>query len=156
MSTTAMIWVKIPKRLRGKEIKCDATMLKQPLNVKDGCLPPTIKLDGEYVGVYHNWDGYTDGLGSELFESYNSFEKALNLISCGSFSTIIGEIIPHYSSGMLTEWDDCEPIFVNSREEMIEHEENYNYLFQNGKWLVSKHIENGFKFLENELKKLEK
>lgn len=156
MSTNAMIWVKIPKGLRGKEFRCDASMFEKPFKAKAGLLPPTIHLNGEYMGVYHHWDGYVEGLGRELFENYNSFEKALNLISCGSFSTILEEIIPHYSSSMITIWKDCKPIFVNSREEMIKHEVHFTYLFQNGKWLVTKNIKSGFKFLENELKKLEK
>lgn len=45
-------------------------------------------LDGTVTGVYCHFDGYLDGVGQTLTESYTTPQQVLDLVALGSLSTL--------------------------------------------------------------------
>jgi hypothetical protein len=91
------------------------------------------------TGIVVNADTY-----KEIYkEDFNSYEKALNLISFGNASSINGEVAVFYHSDFYGEhgfWEQTKPLQFNNETQLgckcyLEYSE-YNYLFKDGKWYV--------------------
>ena len=92
MSTRSCIIVKIKKEDLGKVMKFNESLVRgleswEKNESKEGYFPE-ITLKYQYLSVYCHWDGYLEGVGAELKEHYNTYEKALNLVLGGSISSI--------------------------------------------------------------------
>jgi len=111
--------------------------------------------------IYLHWDGHIDTAGKCLLKNYNSFAKALELVSLGDLSQL-GEIIggttdfnsPHTGQCVAYGRDRQESgteanVFRNfdelERDGMIEE---YNYVFFDGAWHVQEHQINLYKLEE--------
>jgi len=108
--------------------------------------------DGQMKFVYCHYDGYTEGVGATLLESYNTPELVSELLSFGDMSFLASEI---YLSSDTHSFDTPErnvTVFYNrdrgesendARFATIEewHKEHsscidYLYLFSAGRWFV--------------------
>ena len=86
----------------------------------------------EALTIYHHWDGYIEGVGKTLFEEYNNYDAALNLMLGGDCSTINGTYTP-YATREGEEWEDIKPAAVNEDYPM---KDEYDYMFKDDKWYV--------------------
>ena len=154
MSTNALIFVKIPKELRGKSPKFDINKL--PNGVCDFSYPRAQSVDYKpprivfpklnnnnddelYLCVYHHWDGYIDNLGKHLLEYYKTFDKALNLCLGGDMSTCMHEgdkVVYYYNAP--SSWNKrYAPRKVSDLAEFMSiNAQQYNYLFSDGQWFL--------------------
>lgn len=84
---------------------------------------------GNFIEIYHHWDGFPDSLGDELLKHFNTYESALNLMLGGDVSTIVDGSVPYISVGR--PWEESKPTIL---DEVTDCTMNYQYLFKNGKW----------------------
>lgn len=136
MSTRSMIYVRVNEEDFGKVLTCDISKLPNPMTeLNYPCVEYRIHpnpLDKVlYLGIYCHFDGYPGGVGAELINKFNTYEKALNLILLGACSYIIDSIKSYHN------WrnEDIEIHSVQGRTptfkgDMISHK----YVFENGKW----------------------
>lgn len=102
--------------------------------------------------VYCHWDGYVSHNGRILTESYNTFEAAAALVALGDISVLTGRITPIGPHSFDKPEDGTTIYYGRDRGETgcdvrvfrdIKvfskecQEEEFNYLFDNGRWLVS-------------------
>ena len=96
--------------------------------------------DESVVSVYHHWDGYPQWLGVHLRQNYTTKEKISELLDGGDISCIDSD----------TDWklEKCEPHvqYYNDRgenteprldlneDDFFENNEEYSYIFDDGKW----------------------
>ena len=137
MSTRSMIYVKVNKEDFGKVMKCKIGELPNlMIELNYPCVEYRIHpkpLDNIlYLGIYCHLDGYPSGVGAELKEKFNTYEKALNLILLGSCSHIIGEIKAYHN------WrnEDLEIVCKQGVFPEIGDSVDYEYVFENGEWIV--------------------
>ena len=147
MSTPSRIIIKLRKEDIGRKIKFDPDKLPLPLGnwiykVKNGRVwrdesdkekSREITLKGEYIGIYCHWDGYTEGVGAVLKESFNDYETALNLIAGGWCSGICSGNVMHYANRIHHKWSEVKPL-----QGSLEHLRNriygqHEYIFDE-KW----------------------
>ena len=139
MSTNSNIIVKVKK----DDINClmlfDAKKLDAPENYwgkgvsnKKG-VEQAVDITKDYIGTYCHWDGYLEGVGSVLKEHFNTYDKALNLVLGGSCSSLgdNGDIIRFATRGG-ENWDYIKPKQSDNPKTLAKQE--YNYLFEDGKW----------------------
>ena len=86
----------------------------------------------EALMIYHHWDSYIEGLGATLFNEYNTYEDALNLVLGGDCSTINKTYFP-YATCEGEDWDSIQPKPI---DESHKQEEEYDYMFKDGMWYV--------------------
>ena len=99
---------------------------------KEGCWE-TVNAGGkEALIIYHHWDGYIDGVGETLYKEYNNYDDALNLVLGGDVSTINDTYTPYAAR----EGEDWESVKTNAVDENHPCEEDYDYMFKDGKWFV--------------------
>jgi hypothetical protein len=114
-----------------------------------------IKLeDGNVRSIYAHWDGYPSWNGKILFNSYTNVEKINALLDLGSISILAAEVSPSEDNkdehsfekpiaGVTVAYhrdrgDEEEPAKITSEDEFYnELDEEYNYLFKDGKWFVN-------------------
>lgn len=163
MSTRSNIYLKVSKETKGKTVKFNKNLLpnneKHTLNYSI----PDMKIskNTDYIGVYCHSDGYISGVGKELIENYDTYDKVLNLLALGDLSSICGGARSYLSwrneKGTETEEIDetCERITYSWKNEN-EHEEKkipaiidgklnaewavkeeYAYLFDGENWYVA-------------------
>lgn len=79
-----------------------------------------------YIVIYCHHDGYINGVGKELLEKYDTYEKAYQLIMQGHCSYL----------GAPYEREDnaCYEVVYGDLSNVIE---DYLYVFENGEWFVS-------------------
>lgn len=112
--------------------------------------------DGSIVGVYCHWDGYLNGNGIILLESYTTEEKVRELIMHGDMSSLEPNIYPSkgsehsfehkepnvcifYGRDRGEEWKNiCPKYYKNKKEYYEKQSQQYNYKFANGKWMYKK------------------
>ncbi len=123
MSTRSFIIVKVRKEDIGKVMKFNENLLPKPLdkwqdkdregNVwrdetgKDLCKP--VEIDNQFIGIYCHWDGYPEGVGSELATFFKDYNSVLNLILGGSCSSIDGGVVRHYANRQQEKWEYLVP-----------------------------------------------
>ena len=93
--------------------------------------------DGSVTGIYGHWDGYLDGVGAELLDKFRTVTEVKELIMLGDCSSIV-DTVEAYHRDKGEKWDSVAPRVHNSYNEFIEDMgQEYNYLFDNGVWMVS-------------------
>ena len=107
----------------------------------------SVKVGNEYRTVYCHWDGYLEGVGQTLLNYYNSQELAEELVKEGDMSCIgekcscpEGYSYENQVSGYTVYYgrDRGETeIEYKISEERPPRNEEYLYLFEDGKWFVS-------------------
>lgn len=168
MSTNSVIMVKINDSDKGKMLSLKKKLLPFPILDKEVdfklmCNRATkedyekafkevdmkafhkIKLIGNYIAIYHHWDGYPTALGRELLDNYNSYEKALNLMSLGNCSSIMSggfndrpNFITPYALGhdCKDQWnEEAKPKLLDKPNDW---RKQYTYVFENNQWYVIK------------------
>lgn len=153
MSTNANICVEILPGDRGTAIRPNIALLGKPVGKLDtrrafdgdgGTISldeiskiPATKLDGKFAVIYHHWDGYPEALGKTLLNEFDTYEKALNLITLGDISTVNEEkIYPYFlRTGKFDENESMLARVVDDEADL--NETGIVYLFRNGEWLYS-------------------
>jgi hypothetical protein len=112
--------------------------------------------------IYCHWDGYPSNNGKMLKEHYNTEAKVLELMALGNLS-ILGESI-----GKKVKFDGFDSqknpqclAYGRDRGETEQEASNwtnkptdlqeYNYLFKDGKWYVSRHDNNRYYLLTDKM-----
>ena len=151
MSTRSMIFVKINKEDIGKTVIPNKEMIyAKDLRFGDvdssKAIPeeeidkvPAVNLDGKYIGIYHHWDGYPEGVGVTLTKRFNTYEDALNLMLYGDESSINSSvcIIPYVlRGGGYKKSEDTPPNMYNKIPPNLGDISwaEYVYLFKDGEW----------------------
>ena len=100
-----------------------------------------VKITGKFMIIYHHWDGYPEGVGETLINSYNTYEDVLNLLTYGDESTINEKKVMPYSirGGQYRKSEYTPARFENRIPDDLEKSSwaEYVYLFINGEWLFS-------------------
>lgn len=127
----------------------------------------------EYKSVYCHYDGYLSYNGAILNEHYNTAEKVEELISHGDMSILGEKIDPDpsrehsfdkrqddvcvfYHRDRGEKWESVKPLEVFSEKECyIKNEQEYNYLFKDGKWYWRQWCEGEWKDLSRTLEMTE-
>jgi hypothetical protein len=125
-----------------------------------------VNSDGSIESIYCHWDGYLDHNGMILLDHYTDEAKIRELMKLGNISTlgkIVGKKHPfdldHLPNGYdiwKKRWghmcnaygrdrgeDDNASILCKNLEEFNDLSEEYNYLWENGRWVVSCYSTNG-------------
>ena len=109
--------------------------------------------DGTVKQVYCHWDGYLSYNGRLLKEEYNSLKLANELVSFGDMSILAENINPTHpdhsydsaQEGVCVYYgrdrgeSNTDPKVFKDLNEFLDKrmDEEYNYLFKDGQWLVS-------------------
>lgn len=98
--------------------------------------------DGSVLSAYHHWDGYPEWLGRILKTHYNSEELVTKLIDGGDMSccwtderwddSADGTYGPEYYS---QRGEDCPPRHDEDLAQFFTDNEEYAYVFRNGRWV---------------------
>jgi len=137
-----------------------------------------IKLaDTVIMAVYCHWDGYLQGVGQTLVESYNTEENILDLLVLGDISSlgkVIGQKRPFspfegereaYEEANAKDWStfygrdrgefDATARIFKSEADFLEEYYNrgaeYCYLFQNNQWTFASYDDTEFSDVVSEL-----
>lgn len=87
--------------------------------------------NGNVLQIYCHYDGYLNGVGKELLNSFNSYDEALKLILKGDASYIEKGRSKHYV-GLGGDWRSNRP---EQKTEPRRHED-YLYVFKDGNWKI--------------------
>jgi hypothetical protein len=101
--------------------------------------------DGTVSQIYAHWDGYLSNNGNILYNSYTSCEQVEALVALGDVSSLSDTIDDtEFYMRDRDEVDDCDARKFDSLDAFYLNyqEEDYNYLFANGLWLVEFHLTN--------------
>jgi len=115
-----------------------------------------IQLPNESIlSVYCHWDGYPEFNGVKLVEHFNSYDAAAELIDGGDISALwtnlgwsnesLPEVGPLYYS---SRGEDLPPRLDATFGKYIGNNEEYAYLFTNGKWVCYNNRRWDDKFLQ--------
>lgn len=117
-----------------------------------------------YVGQYCHFDGYLNGVGKILLEQYTDEEKIRKMIALGSMSSIGASIecpeghtydTPIDGYTVFYTRDRGEPMSFYLTEEKLDtinkYGERYNYLYDDGQWMVQYWANSTFVPLKEEL-----
>ena len=111
----------------------------------------TVRLNEKIrLSVYSHWDGYPEHVGKLLKEVYNTKAKALELVSFGDISSLQKNLAPKENEVHNFQTPAKEVTIFYGRDrgekdveckilrntESVDKEE-YNYYFNNGKWIVN-------------------
>ena len=107
-----------------------------------------VKTEDGYLSSYCHWDGYTSYMYPMLTANYNSYEKALALVSLGDASYIAAKLEPETDSHSFEQpekdvsvfyhrdrgedWLMNEPYYVNKEPRL--HQFHYAYVFEDDHW----------------------
>lgn len=81
--------------------------------------------------IYVHNDGYPEGVGEHLLDSFNSYEQALALVLCGDLSSIGGGSCVAYSVNEgYTKNNEA------SHQTIATEDEEYLYVFADGEWRI--------------------
>ena len=132
MSTRSNISIKLKEGDIGKTLRVDLQKLrKDPSNIDNF---GDVELNGNYATVYSHFDGYPEGVGRVLFDNFNNYDSALNLILGGSMSCPgIGDDWKPYALRDGEEWEHLTPKITNEEPEALN---DYLYLFNMGRWWI--------------------
>lgn len=135
MSTPALIWLKVNPKDFGKTLKCDLKELPNNLDelnytCAEVLIHPNPHEGTLWAGIYCHFDGYVNGVGSELVEKFDTYEKVLNLILLGDVSYLINTIKPYQN------WrnEGCRIRFKQGEDRPIHNTFDHEYYFENNKW----------------------
>ena len=102
--------------------------------------------------AYCHYDGYLDGVGRKLLESYDTQEKVEKLLSSNrDIRDLLGDE-PDFFDDSINAWN---PAFIKHDCLYGIDEQDYNYLFKEGVWYLMTDINsNGYCVFKNGLKPL--
>lgn len=120
--------------------------------------------DGNVREIYCHWDGYPSWNGKILKEHYTTPEKINELMDLGNLSILGSKINPEDGvehtfdkpvDGVCVAYgrdrgDDKQEALQNFTDTLVGDEE-YNYLFKDGKWLVSFNNSQKYRELTDEI-----
>ena len=135
MATRSTIMVAIPQEKRGKTykfIKDTNAEESLPYDTPEVTIPE----DANFVEVYHHWDGYSEGLGADIYNGFlgKDFDYVMEHLIAGGDMSSTG--IP-YHAWRNDDWDGCKPTFGST---LFKKSEEYQYFRdENGKWFVRGH-----------------
>lgn len=100
--------------------------------------------DGTVTAIYCHFDGYVDGVGKELVETYNDLEKAKALVAKGDYSSICTSKYNPKPETFVDEGESFEEVKPRLYQSFNEYrtklhddiDESYNYVFREGRWMV--------------------
>jgi hypothetical protein len=97
-----------------------------------------VQEDGSVITTYCHFDGYVDGVGRELAESFSTPEKAKSVASIGYLSGLQADLELAIDDAVHTE----DPVVYASSDVFLKCGDNhagaeYLYLFDNLSWSVS-------------------
>ncbi len=118
--------------------------------------------DGSYTGIYCHWDGYLSNNGRILAEHYNTEEKIRQLMALGDVSSLAPEIGEKHAFDNPHQWGtpeheawnksygnwctaygrdrgekNCEARTYHTLRDLLGRiGQEYDYLWENGQWLV--------------------
>jgi len=94
--------------------------------------------DGKYQGVYCYFDGYIDGVGKTLVNTFNTYSKVQELIDLGDLSVVcdagnINEVEAYHRD----RGEELQPARIYDTYEEILNTvgQGCDYLFENGEWI---------------------
>ena len=87
--------------------------------------------NGNVLQIYCHHDGYLQGVGYELLNKFNSYDKALKLILAGDCSYIEDGVACHYTSKG-EDWASNRP----EQKMYARRLEDYLYVFKDGNWKI--------------------
>ena len=136
MATRGTIVLKIKDEDLGKKVKVNPTYLtKDEERIKKyetKCFE--VELSKKYAEIYQHWDSYPEGLGVSLVKDWDTYDKVLNLILGGDASSVDKEVTGYVAMEDRDEqYKDLKPRFYNDCPSVSEE---YQYLFDDGKWYV--------------------
>ncbi len=92
--------------------------------------------DGSVTSIYGHWDGYLNGVGSELLKNYTTENDIKELIMLGDCSTIC-DSVEAYHRDKGEDWENVQPKVFEDYEQMLDtNSQEYNYIFENNQWYV--------------------
>ena len=133
MATRSFIGVVVNPQDNGKTISPSLELLGKDIEsfLNEAEFHDTLIEDStKVIRIYHHWDGYPDGVGKTLLEEFNSYEKAINLMSFGDASDICGTNAVFYNSWREGEdWKHTKPRqYTSEGEYEALADEDYAYL----------------------------
>lgn len=155
MATRATITLKIKDEDLNKTKKFDIDKLPENTSYKDDCIENLreVTLNKPYISIYHHFDGYPEGLGFTLYEEFNDYDKALNILLGGDASSINGDTIIQYCPAYQDEnWDRTKPDLT---DEIPAADQDYQYYFDGEKWWFRGYEKTNWKDLEKFLRENE-
>lgn len=155
MATRATITLKIKDEDLNKTKKFDIDKLPENTSYKDDCIENLreVTLNKPYISIYHHFDGYPEGLGLTLYEEFNDYDKALNILLGGDASSINGDTIIQYCPAYQDEnWDRTKPDLT---DEIPATDQDYQYYFDDEKWWFRGYEKTNWKDLEKFLRENE-
>ena len=112
--------------------------------------------DQSILSVYCHWDGYPEFNGVKLVEHFNSHDAAAELIDGGDMSSlwtneggnneVLPEVGPQYYTSRGDEY--TAPRLDTTLGKYLADNEEYAYLFTNGKWVCYNNRQWDDKFLQ--------
>lgn len=99
---------------------------------------PALTIKRKYLGIYCHWDGDPNWTGKGLYRAFNSYEKALNLMTLGAMSSVFSDAIKPYAvrDGIYKK-ENYETAGQTKEIPRHMHERTfaeYAYLYRNGQW----------------------
>ena len=92
------------------------------------------------LSVYHHWDGYPQWLGVTLNKKFNTKEQVAELLDGGDISCIDSDSdwnlekrephVQYYND----RGENTEPRLDLNEDDFFENNEEYSYIFDDGKW----------------------
>lgn len=151
MSTRSCIIIKVRESDLGKFKKFDPSLL--PVKMADwSCyhesegkeLSRKVKLTKPYIGIYCHSDGYPEGVGKVVKETFPSYEQALNLAIGGDCSVVWYDEVRRYGNRAGEDWKWVKPHLGDTPKKVYEKIDcQYCYLFDDDGWKLCKSFERG-------------
>lgn len=131
MATRSTIVLKVRKEDIGKTLKFNSTKLPHGKTYTNEFPFGEVTIKGEYMEIYHHWDGYIEGVGHTLLTEFGDYDSVLNLLLMGDMSSINGNEVVSYHG-----WrnEDVPPRFYDEEPKV---KEEYKYVFKDGEWYVT-------------------
>ena len=141
MSTTSFIGVVVNPQDKGTVIEPNLKRFGKEISLEldnPTFYKTNINKSTEVMCIYHHFDGSPKLLGKTLLDEFDTYEKAINLVSFGDASSIIGDLAVLYSNfSNEEEWQYTKPKqYKNEKDFESNCIESYIYLFKDGQWLV--------------------
>ena len=137
MATRSTISLKVSESDKGKVFHFDENKLPYNLTCVNECIDKVgdVKIEKDYLTIYHHWDGYPEGVGETLVNKFKNYDSISNLLCGGDASSINGKKICQYCAWRGEEWnDDYGGVQPKQSDTEPSVTEEYAYLFKDGKW----------------------
>ena len=112
-----------------------------------------LNADGSVTGIYTHWDSYPSNNGRILVEHFKDTAKIKSLVDLGSISSLHEKVEPTskkhsfetpedgvvvaYHRDRGEDWAHVKPTTFKNKEEFVKQMEEFAYLWDGQKWLVT-------------------